>query len=265
TGLPRPRDGAGRIVLGVDVSNWLRPDAATAPERSFCHVYGRGKSAAQLIPGWPYSFVAALEPGRTSWTAVLDVVRLGPLDDVTKVTAAQVRAVVARLGGPSGGTAHSAGYVDPPRGGPAAWRSPPETGLAVDFGDRARCVRCGPTLAVVSAPLRPGTHVPAVQTNTGLDQTTHPGPEDSRTLNLANERRLHPTPSGPGSHQRPTPPVGATSHPTGQADPRPGTTRVPSPTRETTRSRRRAETYPARTRPPTRLPQQARRSPSTRR
>ena len=97
-GLPLPRDGAGRIVLGVDVSNWLRPDAATAPERSFCHVYGRGKSAAQLIPGWPYSFVAALEPGRTSWTAVLDVVRLGPLDDVTKVTAAQVRAVVARLG-----------------------------------------------------------------------------------------------------------------------------------------------------------------------
>jgi hypothetical protein len=96
-GLPLPRDSAGRIVLGVDVSNWLRPDAATAPQRSFCHVYGRGKSAAQLIPGWPYSFVAALEPGRTSWTAMLDVVRLGPLDDVTEVTAAQVRAVVDRL------------------------------------------------------------------------------------------------------------------------------------------------------------------------
>ena len=31
-----------------------------------------------MIPGWPYSFVAALEPGRTSWTAVLDAVRLGP-------------------------------------------------------------------------------------------------------------------------------------------------------------------------------------------
>jgi hypothetical protein len=96
-GLPLPRDSAGRIMLGVDVSNWLRPDAATAPDRSFCHVYGRGRSAAQMIPGWPYSFVAALEPGSTSWTAVLDVVRLGPLDDVTEVTAAQVRAVVARL------------------------------------------------------------------------------------------------------------------------------------------------------------------------
>jgi hypothetical protein len=54
-GLPLPRDSEGRIVLAVDVSNWLRPDAATAPDRCFCHVYGRGKNAAQLIPGWPYS------------------------------------------------------------------------------------------------------------------------------------------------------------------------------------------------------------------
>lgn len=53
-GLPLPRDGQGRIVLAVDVSSWLRPDAATAPDRSFCQVHGRGKSAAQMIPGWPY-------------------------------------------------------------------------------------------------------------------------------------------------------------------------------------------------------------------
>jgi len=96
-GLPLPRDSEGRIMLAVDVSNWLRPDAATAPDRSFCHVYGRGKSAAQLIPGWPYSFVAALESGRSSWTAMLDAVRLEPLDDVTEVTATQVRRVVDRL------------------------------------------------------------------------------------------------------------------------------------------------------------------------
>ena len=50
-----------------------------------------------MIPGWPYSVVAALEPGRTSWTAVLDAVRLGPEDDETAVTAAQVRDVVTRL------------------------------------------------------------------------------------------------------------------------------------------------------------------------
>jgi hypothetical protein len=95
--LPLPRWSDGRIRLAVDVSNWLRPGAATSPERLFCHVYGRGKGNAQMIPGWPYSFVAALEPGATSWTAVLDAVRLGPDDDETDVTAAQVREVVSRL------------------------------------------------------------------------------------------------------------------------------------------------------------------------
>jgi hypothetical protein len=96
-GLPLPRCAGGRLVLAVDVSAWLRPDAATSPERLFCHVYGRGKNQAQLIPGWPYSFIAALEPGRTSWTAVLDAIRLGPADDVAQVTATQVREVVERL------------------------------------------------------------------------------------------------------------------------------------------------------------------------
>jgi len=95
--LPLPTAADGRIVLAVDVSPWLRPDAPTSAERLFCHVYGRGKGQAQLIPGWPYSFVAALEPGRTSWTAVLDAVRLGPTDDATAVTAAQLRAVIAQL------------------------------------------------------------------------------------------------------------------------------------------------------------------------
>jgi DDE superfamily endonuclease len=96
-GLGLPRAADGRLVLAADVSNWLRPGAATSPERLFCHVYGRGKGQAQMIAGWPYPVVAALEPGRTSWTAVLDAVRLGPDDDETEVTAAQVREVVTRL------------------------------------------------------------------------------------------------------------------------------------------------------------------------
>ena len=96
-GLPLPQAADGRLVLAVDVSSWLRPGAATSPGRLFCHVYGRGKGQAQMIPGWPYSVVAALEPGRTSWTAVLDAVRLGPDDDAIAVTAAQVRDVITRL------------------------------------------------------------------------------------------------------------------------------------------------------------------------
>jgi hypothetical protein len=87
----------GRIVLAIDVSHWLRPDAATSPERLFCHTYGRGKGQAQMIPGWPYSFVAALEPGRSSWTAMLDVIRMRPTDDHTDLAATQLRTVVTGL------------------------------------------------------------------------------------------------------------------------------------------------------------------------
>ena len=92
-----PRAAGGQLVLAADVSSRLRPGAVTSAERLFCHVYGRGKGQAQMIPGWPYSVIAALEPGRTSWTAVLDAVRLGPDDDETEVTAAQVREVITRL------------------------------------------------------------------------------------------------------------------------------------------------------------------------
>ncbi|MFI1503662.1 NF041680 family putative transposase [Streptomyces sp. NPDC020597] len=97
-GLPMPRAADGRLVLAVDVSNWLRPDAPTSADRLFCHVYGRsGRSSDQFIPGWPYSFVAALESGRTSWCQLLDAVRLGPEDDVAEATAAQLRRVVTDL------------------------------------------------------------------------------------------------------------------------------------------------------------------------
>src|ERR1019366_6840387 len=58
-GLPVPRAAEGRLMLAVDVSNWLRPGAVTSPDRLFCHVFARGKGQAQMIPGWPYSVVAA--------------------------------------------------------------------------------------------------------------------------------------------------------------------------------------------------------------
>jgi hypothetical protein len=96
-GLPLPAWPDGRIRLAADVSNWLRPEAAASPERLFCHCYARGKGNAQMIPGWPYSVIAALEPGRTSWVLPLDAVRLGPADDATEVTAGQVRDVVTRI------------------------------------------------------------------------------------------------------------------------------------------------------------------------
>src|SRR5258706_1847700 len=75
-GLPLPGWGDGRIRLGVDVSPWLHPGAATSPDRLFCHVYGRGKGQARMIPGWPLYLVAAPDPCRTPCNAVMHMVLL---------------------------------------------------------------------------------------------------------------------------------------------------------------------------------------------
>ncbi|MET8509718.1 NF041680 family putative transposase, partial [Streptomyces sp. NPDC004787] len=95
--VPLPRAADGRLVLAVDVTCWLRPDAHTSPQRILCHAYGRGKDQHIPVPGWPYSIVCALEPGHTSWTAPLDAVRLAPGDDTATVTARQLRDLVERL------------------------------------------------------------------------------------------------------------------------------------------------------------------------
>ncbi len=57
------------------MSNWLRPNAQCSAKRLFFHTYGRGRDQHLMIPGWPYSFVAALESGRTSWCQLLDMSR----------------------------------------------------------------------------------------------------------------------------------------------------------------------------------------------
>jgi DDE superfamily endonuclease len=96
-GLALPRSSQGQLRLAVDVTPWPRPDAECSPQRCHCHRPCRCDGVRQTIPGWPYSFVAALESGRSSWTAPLDVVRLSPDDDVTEVTAAQLRDLIGRL------------------------------------------------------------------------------------------------------------------------------------------------------------------------
>ena len=97
TTLPLPRAADGRLVLAVDITSWLRPEAHTSPDRILCHTYGRGKDTHIMIPGWPYSMVCALETGRHSWTAPLDARRLAPGDDAATVTTTQLRQVVTDL------------------------------------------------------------------------------------------------------------------------------------------------------------------------
>jgi hypothetical protein len=162
-GLELPRWGDGAIRLAVDVSSWPRPDAAVSPERLFCHLPGRGRNAGQVAAGWPYSFVAALGPGRSSWTVLLDAVRIGPGDDECAVTAAQLRGVIGRLataghwkpGSPPAVIAMDAGYPVTR----LAWllRDLPVIVVARVRSDR---VWRRPPAAAAGRPGRPGRHGP---------------------------------------------------------------------------------------------------------
>ncbi|MEV0611732.1 transposase [Nonomuraea sp. NPDC050404] len=125
----------------MEVSPWLRTDAPCSAERLLCHVYGRAKSASQFIPGWPYSFVAAPEMGRTSWTAPLDTVRLRPADDATAVTAAQLRGAIERL--IAAGQWHS--------GDTAIWSWEPPSPVVRRSESPAGAGVCAPRRAGVSA------------------------------------------------------------------------------------------------------------------
>jgi hypothetical protein len=155
-GLPLPAWPDGRVRLAVDVTFWLRPDAGTSPERMLCRVRTR-RGAAESVPGWPYSFVAALGPGPSSWVVPLDAARVGPGDDLTELTAAQLREVTGRLiaaghwkpGDPAVVIAADAGY----NASRLAWLL---RDLPVVLAARVRSDRCFYRAAPPRPPGRPG-------------------------------------------------------------------------------------------------------------
>jgi hypothetical protein len=89
-GMDLPRDAQGRLWFGVDVTPWPRPDAECSPGRCHCWSPCRCDGTRLTIPGWPNQVVAALERGRSSWTAPLDAVRLGPARSTAANRAASV-------------------------------------------------------------------------------------------------------------------------------------------------------------------------------
>jgi Transposase DDE domain len=80
----------GPVKIAVDVSAWPRPHAATSGQRCFCHSPCRCSGTRKAVAGWPYSFAAGLEWGRSSWTALLDAERLTTHQDATLAAVGQV-------------------------------------------------------------------------------------------------------------------------------------------------------------------------------
>jgi hypothetical protein len=94
-GLPLPRAADGRLVLAADVATGCGRARRLARPVVLPCLKARQRPGAD-DPWLAVPVIAALESGRTSWTAVLDAVRLGPSNHETDITA-QVRDVVGRV------------------------------------------------------------------------------------------------------------------------------------------------------------------------
>ena len=87
------------LVFAVDGTSWPRCDAETSPERGFYYHPSRHSAGKPIVAGWWYQKISQLNWARDSWTWPLDALRLGPLADHVTATAAQIRALLGRLGG----------------------------------------------------------------------------------------------------------------------------------------------------------------------
>src|SRR3954451_4162219 len=136
--------------------------------------------------------------------------------------------------------------------------------MAVVLGQRRHRRRRGSTLASVPAPFRSRTHLPAVQTDPGLDRPEDPHSASSRPVDVAGHRRLHPAASRPPARRRPAPTLGETG-PAGSADTGPGPPRGSKPPPTHHPARQRSETLPTRSRTPTRIQERHTGNPPRRR
>jgi hypothetical protein len=89
---------ADPLVFAVDVTTWPRCDAECSPERGYYYHPSRHSAGQPIIAGWAYQWIAQLSFDRDSWTAPVDAARLHPLEDTDQQAAAQVRALLGRLG-----------------------------------------------------------------------------------------------------------------------------------------------------------------------
>ncbi len=92
----RPADWP--LVVAFDTSPWPRCDAETSPERGYYHHPSRHSAGQPIVAGWNYAWLAQLSWNPDSWTAPVDAARIPPRADTGRFTAAQLTALVDRLG-----------------------------------------------------------------------------------------------------------------------------------------------------------------------
>jgi hypothetical protein len=72
---PLPKEG-NRLVLGIDASSIARPCSRTAKDRTYVHQSNLPKGCKPVIPGWQFSTLTVLPEEASSWTYILDNIRV---------------------------------------------------------------------------------------------------------------------------------------------------------------------------------------------
>lgn len=87
-----------RLVLGLDTSSILRPEAYTAPDRTFVHRSGLPPDTTPVAAGWQFSTLVVLPDPVSSWVYILDNRRVPSSETARSIGTAQLSAVLKRLG-----------------------------------------------------------------------------------------------------------------------------------------------------------------------
>ena len=85
--LPKP-DADKWLWIGIDASSIARPEAVTSPDRRAQHVHNLPECHKPITFGWQFSTVVMLPETPSSWTYILDQLRV-----VSETTAIQVACV----------------------------------------------------------------------------------------------------------------------------------------------------------------------------
>lgn len=90
-----------RLVLGLDTSSILRPEAHTSKDRTLVYRSNLPADATPVGPGWSFSALVVLPEPVSSWTYILDHRRVPSSETATTIGVAQLQAVLPKL--PTGG------------------------------------------------------------------------------------------------------------------------------------------------------------------
>ncbi|NJM55183.1 MAG: transposase [Verrucomicrobiae bacterium] len=94
--LPSPMIGT-RLVLGLDVSSILRPDAHTSADRTLVHRSNLPADATPVGPGWQFSALVVLPDPVSAATYILDTRRIPSTATATTIGATQLQAILPLL------------------------------------------------------------------------------------------------------------------------------------------------------------------------